>query len=100
VSPATTCKRIIAFALCVAVVLLLVSGAQGHHAKPEVYLASQTPQRPFLHHDRPQRPAGYPMRLDQIEDLVAAMKQPKIAQTLREEDLHGDHKQRQKSDAK
>jgi hypothetical protein len=40
------------------------------------------------------------MRLDQIEDLVAAMKQPKIAQTLREEDLHGDHKQRQKSDAK
>jgi len=30
------------------------------------------------------------MRVDQIEELMAAMKHPKIAHTLREEDLNGD----------
>ena len=35
---------------------------------------------------------GTPMRVDEIETLMAAMKAPKVAQTLREEDLQGDDK--------
>ena len=35
---------------------------------------------------------GTPMRVDEIETLMAAMKAPKATQTLREEDLQGDDK--------
>jgi len=35
---------------------------------------------------------GTPIRVDEIETLMAAMKAPKATQTLREEDLQGDDK--------